>query len=212
MSDSPTIGIFLHENKPEQSFRQLLTALTAQATPLLTHKGTLLPYAIDGINYCYLLHKGHVVINRTKDGLSLNAETAPFIFGFSMLSDTLTLCTSTDAVLSQIPLDLAMDITQQHALWESLSHVMVHISSRIFAHCTRLSQPGAYGVIRYLLFELSLESEASRKSESVVRYIQSRCFLSRSRIMAVLSALRQGSYIEISNGKLLSINHLPVKF
>ncbi|MDM2737889.1 helix-turn-helix domain-containing protein [Citrobacter sp. Ct235] len=212
MSDSPTIGIFLHENKPEQSFRQLLTALTAQATPLLTHKGTLLPYAIDGINYCYLLHKGHVVINRTKDGLSLNAETAPFIFGFSMLSDTLTLCTSTDAVLSRIPLDLAMDIIQQHGLWESLSHVMVHISSRIFAHCTRLSQPGAYGVIRYLLFELSLESEASRKSEPVVRYIQSRCFLSRSRIMAVLSALRQGSYIEISNGKLLSINHLPVKF
>lgn len=215
MSDSPTIDIFLRENKPEQSFRQLLTALNTQAIPLLTRKGTLLPYATDEINYCYLLNKGHVVINRTIDGLSLNSETAPFIFGFSMLSNNpcrLTLCTSADAVVSRLPLGLAMDLIQQHALWEPLSHVMVHISSRIFTHCTRLSQPGAYGAIRYLLFELSLESDEFRKSESVVNYIQSRCFLSRSGIMAVLSTLRRGNYIEISNGKLLSINYLPTKF
>lgn len=215
MSDSPTIDIFLHENKPERSLQQLFTALTPPATPLLTRKGTLLQLVTDEINYCYLLHKGHVVINRTKDELSLNSETAPFIFGFSMMSDNpcrLTLCTSEDAVVSRLPLGLAMDIIQQHALWESLSHVMVYVSSRIFNHCTRMSQPGAYGTIRYLLFELSLESETVRKSESVVNYIQSRCFLSRSGIMAVLSTLRRGNYIEISNGKLLSINYLPTKF
>ncbi|QRG81020.1 helix-turn-helix domain-containing protein [Citrobacter sp. R56] len=215
MSDSPTIGIFLHENKPERSLQQLFTALEPQATPLLTRKGTLLQYATDEINYCYLLHRGHVVINRTKDGLSLNTETAPFIFGFCMLSDNpcrLTLCASADAVLSRLPLDLAMDIIKQHALWEPLSHVMAHISSRIFTHCTRMSQPGAYGTVRYLLFELSLESEEFRKSESVVNYIQSRSFLSRSGIMAVLSTLRRGNYIEINNGKLNSINYLPTKF
>lgn len=215
MSDSPTIDIFLHENKPERSLQQLFTALAPPATPLLTRKGTLLQLVTDEINYCYLLHQGHVVINRTKDELSLNSETAPFIFGFSMMSDNpcrLTLCTSEDAVLSRLPLDLAMDIIQQHALWESLSHVMVYVSSRIFNHCTRMSQPGAYGTIRYLLFELSLESETVRKSESVVNYIQTRSFLSRSGIMAVLSTLRRGNYIEISNGKLLSINYLPTKF
>lgn len=215
MSDSPTIDIFLHENKPEQSFQELLTALNTQAIPLLTRKGTVLQYAIDEIKYCYLLHKGHVVINRTIDGLSLNSETAPFVFGLSMLSDIpcrLTLCTSADAVLSRIPLDLAMDIIQQHVLWESLSHVMVHISSRIFTHCMRLSQPGAYGAIRYLLFDLSLESDEFRKSESVVNYVQSRCFLSRSGIMAVLSTLRRGNHIEINNGKLIKINYLPTKF
>ncbi|WET42554.1 helix-turn-helix domain-containing protein [Citrobacter enshiensis] len=215
MSDSPTIDIFLHENKPERSLQQLFTALAPPATPLLTRKGTLLQFVTDEINYCYLLHQGHVVINRTKDELSLNSETAPFIFGFSMMSDNpcrLTLCTSEDAVLSRLPLDLAMGIIQQHALWESLSHVMVYVSSRIFNHCTRMSQPGAYGTIRYLLFELSLESETVRKSESVVNYIQTRSFLSRSGIMAVLSTLRRGNYIEISNGKLLSINYLPTKF
>lgn len=215
MSDSPTINFSLHKHKPEQCFKQLLTALNSQAIPLLTRKGTLLQYTTDEINYCYLLHKGHVVINRTIDGLSLNSETAPFIFGFSMLSDVpcqLTLCTSTDAALSRIPLDLAMNIVQQQALWESLSHVMVYISSRIFTHCTRMSQPGAYGTIRYLLFELSLESEECRKTESVVNYIQNRCFLSRSGIMVILSALRRGNYIEISHGQLLSINYLPTKF
>ncbi|MDN8598756.1 helix-turn-helix domain-containing protein [Citrobacter sp. S2-9] len=215
MSDSPTIDIFLHENKPERSLQQLFTALAPPATPLLTRKGTLLQFVTDEINYCYLLHQGHVVINRTKDELSLNSETAPFIFGFSMMSDNpcrLTLCTSEDAVLSRLPLDLAMGIIQQHALWEPLSHVMVYVSSRIFNHCTRMSQPGAYGTIRYLLFELSLESETVRKSESVVNYIQTRSFLSRSGIMAVLSTLRRGNYIEISNGKLLSINYLPTKF
>lgn len=215
MSDSPTIDIFLHENKPEQSFQELITALNTQAIPLLTRKGTVLQYATDEIKYCYLLHKGHVVINRTIDGLSLNSETAPFVFGFSMLSDIpcrLTLCTSADAVVSRLPLGEAMDIIQQHVLWESLSHVMVHISSRIFTHCTRLSQPGAYGAIRYLLFDLSLESDEFRKSESVVNYVQNRCFLSRSGIMAVLSTLRRGNYIEINNGKLIKINYLPTKF
>lgn len=215
MSDSPNINIFRHGNKPEQSIRQLLTALNSQATPLLTRKGTLLQYVTDEINYCYLLHKGHVVINRATDGLSLNTETAPFIFGFSMLSDNpcqLTLCTSADAVLSRLPLDKAMRIIQQYALWEQLSPVMVYIASRIFTHCTRLSQPGAYGAIRYLLFELSLESEEFRNSESVVSYIQSRCFLSRSGIMAILSTLRRGNYIETNNGKLSSINYLPTKF
>lgn len=215
MSDSPTIGIFLHENKPEHAFRQLLTALNTQATPLVTHKGMLLPYATDEINYCYLLHNGHVVINRTIDGLSLNTETAPFIFGFSMLGSTpcrLTLCTSADAVVSRLPLDLAMDLIQQQALWEPLSHIMAHISSRIFAQCTRMSQPRAYDTIRNLLFELSLESEAFRKSETVVCYIQSRSFLSRSGIMAVLSTLHRGNHIEIIKGKLISINYLPAKF
>lgn len=215
MSDSPTIDIFLHENKPEQSFQELITALNTQAIPLLTRKGTVLQYATDEIKYCYLLHKGHVVINRTIDGLSLNSETAPFVFGFSMLSDIpcrLTLCTSADAVVSRLPLGEAMDIIQQHVLWESLSHVMVHISSRIFTHCTRLSQPGAYGAIRYLLFDLSLESDEFRKSESVVNYVQNRCFLSRSGIMAVLSTLRRGNHIEINNGKLIKINYLPTKF
>lgn len=215
MSDSPNINILRHGNKPEQSIRQLLTALNSQATPLLTRKGTLLQYVTDEINYCYLLHKGHVVINRATDGLSLNTETAPFIFGFSMLTPSscqLTLCTSADAVLSRLPLDLAVKIIQQQALWEPLCHVMTHISSRIFTHCTRLSQPGAYDAIRYLLFELSLESEEFRESESVVKYIQSRCFLSRSGIMAVLSTLRRGGYIEIKNGKLILINCLPTKF
>ncbi|NDO83581.1 hypothetical protein CJP72_23355 [Citrobacter sp. NCU1] len=215
MSDLPNIDIFMHGNKPEQSIQQLLSALNSQATPLLTRRGTLLQYVTDETTYCYLLHKGHVVINRTKDGLSLNTETAPFTFGFSMLPPSpcqLTLCTSEDAVLSRLPLDQAVEIIQQQALWELLYHVMAYISSRIFTHCTRLSQPGAYDTIRYLLFELSLESEEFRESVSAVKYIQSRCFLSRSGIMAVLSTLRRGNYIEIINGKLISINYLPTKF
>lgn len=51
--------------------------------------------------------------------------------------------------------------------------------------------------------------EALRARIGVMNYIQRRTQISRSVIAEVLAALRQGNYIEMQKGKLVSINHLP---
>jgi DNA-binding FadR family transcriptional regulator len=46
----------------------------------------------------------------------------------------------------------------------------------------------------------------------VMNYIQRRTRISRSVVAEVLAALRQGNYINMSRGKLVSINHLPAEY
>jgi hypothetical protein len=155
------------------------------------------------------------MVYRTKDGLALNTESAPFIFGLGALNQNanyLALRSSEDAVIYQLSLETAMKIIKRDSLWQPLSLMMAYVASRLFTHCTRLSQPDAYGVIRHLLLELALEPETFRRQQSAVCYIQNRSHLSRSCISAILSALRQGSWIDISQGKLISIKVLPEKF
>jgi DNA-binding IscR family transcriptional regulator len=45
-----------------------------------------------------------------------------------------------------------------------------------------------------------------------MNYIQRRTRISRSVVAEVLAALRQGNYINMSRGKLVSINHLPAEY
>lgn len=211
-----TVNLFRPSPKPEKAFRQLFARLAPYAELLPTGRRYSLQLSHNETSWCYLLEKGYVSVNRTDDKLLLNSESAPFIFGFtSLLGHTpgsLFLRTSEDALVKRLPMTRAMEIIEKEALWESLYDVLSHLSLRLFSHCTRISQPGSYDTIRFLLLELSAEPAAIRNSESVVNYIHSRSFLSRSGISAVLSALRQGSYIEISHGRLVSVNTLPAGF
>ena len=215
MHNMDMMNIHNQEVDFKNSLNNLLECLEPVAQPVETHKKTLLHFSNNKIKYCYILEKGHVAINRVEDGLLLYTESAPFIFGFTMLNRDpyhVILCPSEDSVLKRLPLAQAMEIIRQESLWKALCNVMAHSLSRLFAHCTRISQPDIYSTIRYLLLELSQEVDELRKSESVVNYIQRRSFLSRSGISAALAELRRGSYIEMGNGKLISINQLPEKF
>ncbi len=202
--------------KPEKQLKELLDALIPAAEQLPTGHRQSLHFSINETHYCYLMETGHITINRIDDDLLLYSESAPFIFGFTTMihhsTCQLLLKTSEDAIVKRIPLDSVMTIIQQQSLWEPVYHVLAHLSSRLFAHCIRMSQPSAYDTIRFLLVELSLEPLALRNSESVVNYIHNRSFLSRSGISAVLSSLKQGSYIEISQGRLVAIHSLPSVF
>jgi hypothetical protein len=201
---------------PLTSINRLIQFLQPESVLLSARPGGLIRFEHEAKQqYCHLLVKGYVVIYRIEDSLTLNTETSPFIFGlcaFNQHTHHLALEASADAVIYRLPLETAWGIIRSESLWQPLAHLMAYIASRIFVHCTRLSHPGAYGVIRHLLVEFSRESEEIQQQESVACYIQNRSLLSRSCIMAILSALRKGEWVEITNGKLISIKQLPEKF
>ncbi|EPO1788799.1 helix-turn-helix domain-containing protein [Cronobacter turicensis] len=201
--------------KPTYHISVLLEQLDAHETTRdVSDKGGLRLITSSGPQ-CYLLIKGYVTLLRENDRLTLNTESAPFICGFSNPAPStasLAIQLSADAVVRQISRPLALDIIKENDSWESLSHLLAYISARIFTHCTRLSHLTSYRTIRCLLEELAAEPDVVRKNVSVVSYIQSRTFVSRSRILQILAELRAGNYITLAQGKLVSLYPLPNNF
>ena len=69
-----------------------------------------------------------------------------------------------------------------------------------------------YKQIRASLQLMANWNESLRAKVGVINYIQQRTHISRSVIAEVLAALRAGNYIEMSKGKLLSVNRLPLEY
>jgi len=200
--------------KPQDHILNLIKTLSPHAQVVPADKLSTLDFVRTNTKQCYLLEEGHVIINRRDDGITLNTESAPFVFGFTLnskLHPRLCIRPSPDAVLRRLSLESAMHFVEKESLWESLTQLLIFISARLFRHCTRLSQSGMYETVRSLLIELINESPKIRQAESTYNYIQNRCLLSRSGIMSILSSLRAGGHIELENGKLAKINYLPEK-
>lgn len=200
--------------KPQDHILNLIKTLSPHAQVVPADKLSTLDFVRTNTKQCYLLEEGHVIINRRDDGITLNTESAPFVFGFTLnskLHPRLCIRPSSDAVLRRLSLESAMHIVEEESLWEPLTQLLIFISARLFRHCTRLSQSGMYETVRSLLIELINESPKIRYAESTYNYIQNRCLLSRSGIMSILSSLRTGGHIELENGKLVKINYLPDK-
>lgn len=201
--------------KPVQDIQRLIATFEPHSRSLLRQANHSLNMAEFTQRKCVLLHTGFVSLCRQSDGLVLNTESAPFVFGFSDLYQTtqnLIVYPGPTATLSTLPLTQAWKIVEQEEQWESLAKLLMYISARIFGHCVRTSLTVSYDTVRALLLELNDEPEALRQTTPVLQYIQSRCFLSRSGILHILSQLRMGNYITINHGRLIEMGSLPTKF
>lgn len=203
------------EFKPDVHILNIIDALKPLSLPVTWQDNTPLKLIEADQHQCFLLHRGHVDLCRQDGQLVLNTESAPFIFGLSSLSladNRLILLPSRDAVVSVISLHKSLEIIAKKALWSSVAHLLIYISNRIYEHFTRMSQCSSYETVRTLLHELLEEPETVREATPVLHYIRSRCFLSRSGILKIMSELRTGGYIDLNEGKLVKIHSLPKKF
>lgn len=201
-----------NEGKPQHHIKMLIESLSTVASPIIK-KTITLNYGHDG--ECFLLHKGFVTISRRNDGLVLNSEVAPFIFGLAALAQPqmdIVIVVSESASLSKITRSDALKIIDDNNLYKSLTYFLNYISIRILNHCIRISQQNSYDTIKLLLVELMKESEEVRNSTQLVSYILNRCVISRSGVMRILAKLREGKYIETEKGSLKSVTKLPVRF
>lgn len=145
-----------------------------------------------------------------------NSEVAPFIFGLSnQLCDSSYLFMRSEECSQVAVLSLAKvnDIIARENLWESMAALLVYTAGRVYDHCTRISAPSSYDIIRSQLYELMRESNEFRHSITAANYIQSRTFLSRSSIMKILADLKKGGYIMTERGVLKQIQqNIPLKY
>lgn len=70
----------------------------------------------------------------------------------------------------------------------------------------------SYSQIRSMLMDMAEWDETLRSKIGVMHHIQQSTRISRSVVAEVLAALRQGNYISMNRGKLVSINRLPTEY
>ncbi|HCB1501424.1 TPA: helix-turn-helix domain-containing protein [Klebsiella michiganensis] len=202
--------------KPNQHIENLINQLKPESNTFETYARQKINYENDSSRKCYLLLSGSIALFRTRDGFMMNSESAPYVFGLSnqlAAADYLYMQTMEPSRIACLSLFTANAIIAERDLWESLSHLLIYTAGRVYDHCTRISAPTSYAIIRSQLYELMQESEEIRHSITAANYIQSRTFLSRSSIMKILAELKKGSYITTERGILLQIKQgIPMKY
>ncbi|MDX6018766.1 helix-turn-helix domain-containing protein [Scandinavium sp. V105_16] len=205
----------LRNKKPTAEIEKLLFHLTPFSNNFETKERQTINYMDNEKRKCFLLHKGSVSLYRSVDGMVLNTESAPFIFGMStQMTDPEYLFIRTHEVseVSWMPLEVANQVIADNNLWRSLSQMLIYTVTRVYDHCTKISSLSSYDIIRYQLYELMSEPEAIRHSVTIANYVQSRTFVSRSSIMKILAQLKTGGYITTDKGLLLAIHNIPLKY
>lgn len=201
--------------KPNHDIEMLIQALDKKAVKLTVPCRQRVNYIENGQRNIFLLRKGTVSLCRTRDSMIINAESAPFIFGYSIqFIDPCHLFMRTQEVcqISYLSLTEAERIIEENALWKNMVQLLTYTAGRICEHMTRLEQQSSYDIIRHQLYELMNENEKIKASVTAASYIQERTFLSRSGIMRILSELKAGGFIEIKKGILVRIYSLPQKY
>lgn len=201
--------------KPVADIDKMIEHITPFAKTFQANKGEILRYYSGSKRTCYLLHQGSVTLNRRGDGMVLNSEQSSFILGVSnqfFQSENLYLRVNENALLSSLPLERFNLLIGSFSLWESLCKLLIYTTSRVYEHCTLISQMSSYEIIRFQLLELMNESDRIRTSITAANYIKSRTYLSRSGIMRIIASLREAGYIELNRGILIAIKHLPLKY
>ena len=200
--------------KPFADIEKLTSHLRPFTETLSVNKGEVVHYYDADVRQCWLLLSGSVALHRRGDGVVLNSESAPFILGVSsqLCSEHLYARALEDSVVARMPLALFNQIVANDSLWENFSRLLIYTVSRIYEHCSQISQMSAYDIIRLQLVELLQEPDSVRLNTTAAAYIKSRTYLSRSGIMRILSELRTGGYIAMQRGVLLDIHHLPQKY
>lgn len=200
--------------KPMEYIQKLIENIEPYAETFIPAKGEALRYMYNNKRVCYLLLEGGASLHRRGDGMILNSEKAPFLLGVSNLQTQhphLYIRAMENVRMSRIPLERLSLVIEKENLWESLCHLIIYTASRIYEHCTMISQLSSYEIIRIQLLELMQEPERMRMNITASNYIQDRTYLSRSGIMRILSELRDSECIILKRGVLLSINDLPLR-
>ena len=195
------------------------TELAARLAPFVAFTtwpaGKLFPFQLDDKKYCYLIRHGEVQLFREPDRLLMLVIQGPILIGGSTLlagEMDIHIFTTEESEIAVLSIDELNDLLSKEGLWEMFAKHLQIIMNKLLVHTTNLTAINAYAIIRMQLIELMKESESFRSKTTAEKYIRSKTRLSRSGIMRMLSELKTGGYIEVENGILKKIKHLPGKY
>ena len=198
---------------PSPHLTPLLAAITHDEDYRLWKKSSKLFFRRGSQPLCHFVRKGSVLIVRNEDAFSLGILSAPLALGFTVpLSEHLHLRTMAESEIATLPYEQVMAIVEEKQIWDLVAKHVMFVTNKIFIYNEMLTAPTSFDILRYQLLMLIQEPDEIRASTAAYQYILDRTRLSRSSIMKLLAELKKGHYIQLENGKLLAIHHLPTRF
>lgn len=202
--------------RPEESIARLTAIIEPVAEKLTVAPRKRMTWTYKGRQQMYLLLEGELSILRASDGLLIVTVYEPHLFGIAeMIQPTQGHILRAESVSTVLRVDaqLAAARFRQEGVWEDVAALLSYHTAYLIYRDAQIVQQRTYSVIRNHLHEMILLPEETRMRITILDYIQDRTLLSRSSILNVLSALKQGKYITFKRGGyLLELGHLPESF
>ncbi|HDR2159847.1 TPA: helix-turn-helix domain-containing protein [Enterobacter cancerogenus] len=202
--------------RPEQAIARLTAILEPIAEKVKLIPRKRITWAHKGRQQMYMFVQGELSLLRASDGLLLVTVYEPHLFGIAeMIQPTQghILRAETESTILRVDADRAATLFTEEGVWEEVAALLSYHTAYLIYRDAQVVQQRTYSVIRNHLQEMMLLPEEARMRTTILEYIQDRTLLSRSSILNVLSALKQGEYIDFKRGGyLLEIKHLPESF
>lgn len=219
MKENVNSFIFGVETKPIDAINNLIDKLSPYGDKIriLPHQNFMLSQARDKA-FIILLNEGCFSLYHKVTNLRITTLFSPsvvgLIDGYGLFYDVdnrpqhfikaETLC-----VGWSLPLDVFVEKCDEETLWHDIAKILAHRLIIMSAREEELVGNDAYSKIKSSILELWQYPDYVRMNINLAHYIQDRTGLSRSRVMDILSHLKEGAYIEITAGKLVAVGKLP---
>jgi len=204
--------------RPEKSIERLTAILEPIAEKVHVVPRKRLTWLRKGKQqmYLFLERGGELSLLRASDGLVVVTVYEPHLFGIAeMIQPTQghLLRAERESTILRLDADKAAELFRAEGVWEDVAALLSYHTAYLIFRDAQVLQQRTYSVIRNHLQEMILLPEETRLRTTILEYIQDRTLLSRSSILNVLSALKQGEYIAFKRGGyLLEVRHLPESF
>lgn len=205
------------DEKPLAEFIRLEQCLKAESSPFkISQQHAITCDCYDNEHYTFVLQTGVVAIHRQHDDLLMSIIPGPFIFGLTagMMEShqEYTLIAQSPCTGFYLPSTTTRNLIQKSHLWRDAFCWLSWINRIMEKRDMQLVGNNSYNQIRAMLMEMAEWDETLRSKIGVMNHIQRSTRISRSVVAEVLAALRQGNYINMNRGKLVSINRLPAEY
>ncbi|MCE0801392.1 helix-turn-helix domain-containing protein [Buttiauxella sp. A2-C1_F] len=202
--------------RPESAIQRLIAILEPHGTPMEVIPRKRINWEYKEIPQFYIFKQGEISVLRAADGLVIATVSGQNLFGIAESIQPLRshiLRVETECTMLRLDASLAHEIITQEGMWKDIAVILAYYTTHLFYRDSVVVQQRTYSIIRGHLIEMNRLPEDSRLRTSILDYIQERTHLSRSSILNVMFALKNGGYINIKRGGyLLAVINLPEKF
>ncbi|WP_431624685.1 helix-turn-helix domain-containing protein [Enterobacter chuandaensis] len=203
--------------EPLSELSRLAKCLEVAGTPFKIEPQQLITTGNnDDEPFTFVIQSGLTAIHRKSDELLMGIAQAPFIYGLNAwINDSYleySMMTHTTCSGFYLPVSATRQLIQQNHLWQDAFCWVSWINHILGKRDLQLVGNNSYSQIRAMLINMAEWDDSLRSKIGVMNHIQRSTRISRSVVAEVLAALRQGNYINMSRGKLVSINRLPTEY
>ncbi|QKN79840.1 helix-turn-helix domain-containing protein [Scandinavium goeteborgense] len=196
--------------KPSQDIQKIIDVCQGLTVALPYEHGKSLKLPNIQSGNVLFLTSGAVNVYRAQDDLLISELKSPYIFGIihsEIESHYCYIKSSTHATFTTINYDEFTRRLNENNLWPTLFKIVSHMVTYFIRRDLRLVNQNRYNVVKSFLHELNELPIEKKSKTTVTNYIVRRSGLSRSGVMGILSELKKGQYIALSDkGHLLSLN------